>query len=94
MSTDPTPLSKLIELLDLEAIDKNIFRGRQPHESLQRVFGGQVLGQGDAVQFGYLAVFCLAAALALAIVASLRRRLGAACRRLWRILNSETVIPL
>ncbi|MDB5861446.1 MAG: hypothetical protein JWQ76_5135 [Ramlibacter sp.] len=28
---------------------------------------------GDAVQFGYLAVFCLAAALALAIVASLRR---------------------
>ena len=28
---------------------------------------------GDAVQFGYLAVFCLAAAVALAIVASLRR---------------------
>lgn len=23
-----------------------------------------------------------------------RRRLGAACRRLWRILNSESVIPL
>ncbi|WP_284229989.1 hypothetical protein [Mycobacterium antarcticum] len=24
----------------------------------------------------------------------IRRRLGAACRRLWKILNSETVIPL
>ncbi|MCU1673506.1 MAG: acyl-CoA thioesterase [Frankiales bacterium] len=41
----PTPLDKLVELLDLEHIEENIFRGRQPHESLQRVFGGQVAGQ-------------------------------------------------
>jgi acyl-CoA thioesterase-2 len=38
----------LIDLLDLEAIEVNIFRGAQPREenpSLQRVFGGQVAGQ-------------------------------------------------
>lgn len=35
----------LIELLDLEAIEVNLFRGRSPQESWQRVFGGQVIGQ-------------------------------------------------
>ncbi|HEY7050007.1 MAG TPA: acyl-CoA thioesterase II [Jatrophihabitantaceae bacterium] len=35
----------LVELLDLEPIEVNIFRGRSPKESLQRVFGGQVAGQ-------------------------------------------------
>jgi acyl-CoA thioesterase-2 len=39
------PLDKLVDLLDLEHIEENIFRGKQPHESLQRVFGGQVAGQ-------------------------------------------------
>jgi acyl-CoA thioesterase II len=34
-----------VRLLDLEAIEVNIFRGRSPAESLQRVFGGQVAGQ-------------------------------------------------
>jgi acyl-CoA thioesterase-2 len=42
---DPTPLDKLVELLDLERIEVDIFRGKQPHEALQRVFGGQVAGQ-------------------------------------------------
>lgn len=32
-------------LLDLEAIEVNIFRGRSPDEERQRVFGGQVAGQ-------------------------------------------------
>ena len=40
-----TPLEKLIDLLDLEMIEVDIFRGKQPLESLQRVFGGQVAGQ-------------------------------------------------
>ncbi len=40
-----TPLEKLIELLDLEKLEENIFRGHQPQESRQRVFGGQVAGQ-------------------------------------------------
>ena len=40
-----TPLDKLVDLLDLETIEVDIFRGKQPHESLQRVFGGQVAGQ-------------------------------------------------
>ena len=43
--TDVTPLDKLVELLDLERIEVDIFRGKQPHEALQRVFGGQVAGQ-------------------------------------------------
>lgn len=39
------PLRKLIELLDLEQIEANIFRGRSPSGRVQRVFGGQVAGQ-------------------------------------------------
>jgi acyl-CoA thioesterase II len=35
----------LVRLLDLEPIEVNIFRGRSPQESLQRLFGGQVAGQ-------------------------------------------------
>jgi acyl-CoA thioesterase-2 len=35
----------LVRLLDLEAIEVNIFRGISPKVSLQRVFGGQVAGQ-------------------------------------------------
>lgn len=35
----------LIALLDLEAIEVNIFRGRSPESDRQRVFGGQVAGQ-------------------------------------------------
>jgi acyl-CoA thioesterase II len=38
-------LDKLLELLDLEQIEVNIFRGRSPEERVQRVFGGQVAGQ-------------------------------------------------
>jgi acyl-CoA thioesterase-2 len=40
-----TPLDTLIDLLDLERIEDNIFRGTQPNEERQRVFGGQVAGQ-------------------------------------------------
>ncbi|HEX2701342.1 MAG TPA: acyl-CoA thioesterase II [Acidimicrobiales bacterium] len=35
----------LIDLLDLEAIEVNVFRGRSPDDRRQRVFGGQVAGQ-------------------------------------------------
>jgi acyl-CoA thioesterase II len=38
-------LDALIALLDLEAIEENIFRGQSPREERQRVFGGQVAGQ-------------------------------------------------
>ena len=38
-------LNQLLELLDLEQIEVNIFRGRSPDERRQRVFGGQVAGQ-------------------------------------------------
>jgi acyl-CoA thioesterase-2 len=40
-----TALDDLVKLLDLEAIEVNIFRGRSPQENRQRVFGGQVAGQ-------------------------------------------------
>jgi acyl-CoA thioesterase II len=38
-------LKELLDLLDLEQIEVNIFRGRSPEERQQRVFGGQVAGQ-------------------------------------------------
>jgi acyl-CoA thioesterase-2 len=38
-------LDKLVDLLDLEQIEVDIFRGRSPEERVQRVFGGQVAGQ-------------------------------------------------
>ena len=40
-----TALDDLIDLLDLEAIEENLFRGVSPDENRQRVFGGQVAGQ-------------------------------------------------
>src|SRR3954452_1469418 len=38
-------LDRLLDLLDLEQIEVNIFRGVSPEERVQRVFGGQVAGQ-------------------------------------------------
>jgi acyl-CoA thioesterase-2 len=35
----------LVEVLDLEPIEVNIFRGVSPEEDRQRIFGGQVAGQ-------------------------------------------------
>ncbi len=41
----PSSVEELVDLLDLEAIEDNLFRGRQPDTAMQRVFGGQVLAQ-------------------------------------------------
>jgi acyl-CoA thioesterase-2 len=38
-------LDAVLELLDLEDLEVNVFRGHSPQEGSQRVFGGQVLGQ-------------------------------------------------
>jgi acyl-CoA thioesterase II len=38
-------LDDLLDLLDLEQIEVNLFRGRSPDETRQRVFGGQVAAQ-------------------------------------------------
>ncbi|HSZ66067.1 MAG TPA: acyl-CoA thioesterase II [Xanthobacteraceae bacterium] len=35
----------LIDILNLETLELNLFRGRSPQSSWQRVFGGQVIGQ-------------------------------------------------
>jgi len=35
----------LLEILDLEPLEVNLFRGRSPQTGWQRVFGGQVIGQ-------------------------------------------------
>ena len=39
------PLDDLIALLELEPLEVNLFRGVEPDEDRQRVFGGQVAGQ-------------------------------------------------
>jgi acyl-CoA thioesterase-2 len=38
-------VSKLLQILDLEGIEENIFRGRSPQAGWQRVFGGLVIAQ-------------------------------------------------
>lgn len=38
-------MEKLIAILDLEALEENLFRGNSPQVGWQRVFGGQVIGQ-------------------------------------------------
>ena len=35
----------LLSILDLEPLERNLFRGRSPQSGWQRVFGGQVIGQ-------------------------------------------------
>jgi acyl-CoA thioesterase II len=44
----PASVDELMALLDLEVIEDNLFRGRQPDTLLQRVFGGQVAAQALA----------------------------------------------
>jgi acyl-CoA thioesterase II len=46
--TDPYAVAdphELSELLDVEALEHNLYRGRSPHDTNQRVFGGQVASQ-------------------------------------------------
>ena len=38
-------LESVLETLDLETLERNLFRGRSPQVGWQRVFGGQVIGQ-------------------------------------------------
>src|SRR5881628_3527684 len=38
-------IQALLDLLDLERLEVNLFRGRSPQVGWQRVFGGQVIGQ-------------------------------------------------
>jgi acyl-CoA thioesterase-2 len=38
-------VQQLLEVLDLERLEVNLFRGRSPQDRWQRVFGGQVIGQ-------------------------------------------------
>ena len=40
-----TAVQTLMETLDLEPLEQNLFRGRSPQAGWQRVFGGQVIGQ-------------------------------------------------
>ncbi len=38
-------VDELLQILDLERLEVNLFRGRSPQVGWQRVFGGQVIGQ-------------------------------------------------
>ena len=42
---DGSALGTLLNVLDLETLELNLFRGCSPSDGWQRVFGGQVLGQ-------------------------------------------------
>ncbi|MHA7971186.1 acyl-CoA thioesterase II [Rhizobium sp. CAU 1783] len=44
-SENPTAMDRLIETLDLEKLEENLFRGKSPQNGWQRVFGGQVIAQ-------------------------------------------------
>jgi acyl-CoA thioesterase-2 len=41
----PSAIENLLTTLDLEPLEVNLFRGRSPQVTWQRVFGGQVVGQ-------------------------------------------------
>lgn len=45
MSRDQTAMENLLDILDLELIEENLYRGRSPDAGWQRVFGGQVIAQ-------------------------------------------------
>ena len=38
-------MQELLDILDLEQLEHNLYRGRSPRTAWQRVFGGQVIGQ-------------------------------------------------
>ena len=38
-------MQELLDILDLERLEHNLYRGRSPQTGWQRVFGGQVIGQ-------------------------------------------------
>ena len=41
----PEPITELLDLLDLEPLEVNLFRGQSRDVGAPRVFGGQVIGQ-------------------------------------------------
>ena len=45
MTPMPQSTEELLALLDLETLEVDLYRGRQPDTALQRVFGGQVASQ-------------------------------------------------
>ncbi len=45
MQPVPHSLPELLDLLELERLEVDLYRGRQPDTALQRVFGGQVAAQ-------------------------------------------------
>jgi len=45
VSASASALTALLEILDLEKLEENLFRGASPSYGWQRVYGGQVLGQ-------------------------------------------------
>jgi len=44
-------LEEVVSILDLEPIERNLFRGRQPKDERKRVFGGQVVAQALAAAY-------------------------------------------
>src|ERR1041384_5171535 len=40
-----TAVQTMLDVLNIEQLEVNLFRGRSPQDRWQRVFGGQVIGQ-------------------------------------------------
>ncbi len=45
MTEPASAIAALLDILDLETLEHNLFRGRSPSVGWQRVYGGQVIGQ-------------------------------------------------
>jgi acyl-CoA thioesterase II len=48
----PHTVTELVELLELERLEVDLYRGRQPDTAMQRVFGGQVAAQALRAAYG------------------------------------------
>ncbi len=52
MSADQRDVDAIVQSLDLEVIDKNLFRGHTPYWEAGRLFGGMVAAQALAAAYG------------------------------------------
>ena len=73
----PSPVSELIELLTLERLEDNLFRGQSRDIGTKYVFGGQVLGQALSAAQATLEVATRARAFAARVFPARRRHRAA-----------------
>jgi len=76
--TEPkSPVGELVELLSLERLEDNLFRGQSRDIGTKYVFGGQVLGQALSAAQATVDVERAAAAASRALIMSCPPEVGA-----------------